>query len=144
MKLVTELPSHKMLPALYNSAEIIAECLDVTHLMEIRKRKPTGLEYVPEMADDASAEETANVAQIKARNEIRWSKQIKENIMEMAKSLMKDHPEYAEKLFTSLIVLEEGESMPEGMKLFAVAIKALANEDVISFLRSVTVLADVM
>ena len=87
---------------------------------EIRK-------HMPEL--DGTETEAERKAKLEAQS--------KKNMLDIARGAMKEHPEETIKALHSLIVLDDGEEFPKGVKLLTTAVKVLNNKEIMDFFTSV-------
>lgn len=121
MRLITDLQNDaQFLSAVYNAAEAVAEMARVTGISEIRK-------HLPELSGDENA----------AERKRKFAEQSRKNMLDIAKSAMQKHPEETVNALRALIVLDEGEEFPHGIKLLTTAIKVFNNSDIMDFFTSV-------
>lgn len=121
MRLITELQDDaQFLGAVYTAADAVANMVKTIGFSEIRK-------HMPELTgDETESERKAKLAE-----------QAKKNMLDIAKSAMKEHPEETIAALHALIVLDDGEEFPHGVKLLTTAVKVLNNKDILDFFTSV-------
>lgn len=131
MKLFTELKDdYEFLAKSYDVAEKVETALAKTKIMEIRKRRPEGLEIVYD--SDTPDEKVRKIA----HNKPLLTAQARKNLMDMAKALMVEKPQETISLLHSVIILEDGEEYPHGFELLSVGMKCFLSEEFIGFFTS--------
>lgn len=121
MRLITDVQDDaQFLGAVYDAAEAVANMVKAVGFAEIRK-------HMPEL--DGTETEAERKAKFEAQS--------KKNMLDIAKSAMKEHPDETIKALHSLIVLDDGEEFPKGVKLLTTAVKVLNNKEIMDFFTSV-------
>lgn len=128
MQLITEIKDDAMfLSMTYDVAEVIEEIIEKTGVMEIRKRKPEGLQMIYDSDSDEVKKEK------ESKNNHLIKEQSKKNLAQMAKKLLKDHPEEAVKLVHALCKLDVGEEYPKGFDLVNTLMKVFMSPEFLGF-----------
>ena len=135
MRLITEIEDDiEMMRLMYQTADIVAECMTVNGIMEIRSRLPEGLPRINK--DDNEGMKRAKTEQIR---KMLWEFN-KRKAMDLLRGLLNDHPEVTLRLLHSVIILDEGEDYPHGPKLWSTVMRVFSNEDMLDFFTQLAVL----
>lgn len=144
MKYITQLEDDvEFLNKTYDCAEKVLQFIDNTDLMTIRNAKPKGLVALPPLpSKELPVEEQARImkerAEIVEKNEKAINSQMLENAKKILGNICKKYPKDFVELMHMMIVLEDGEKMPHGLKLLTTAIAMFTDKDMMDFFYQLT------
>ena len=121
MRFITDVQDDaQFLGMVYDAVESVANLVNVTKMLDIRKNMPklTGNETDAEVKEKLSA-------------------QSKKNFVDIARSVMKEHPEETVAAIHALIVLDDGEEYPKGFALLKTLLDIAEKPEIIDFFTSV-------